>query len=161
MKKIISILFILMGVSVFADNNVTITTKSDEVIAAVEINPDEYILLSDQFLFLRVDSDHYDFTFDGFPEGELQESGSVYYSGKLELSGKLMLKEGIEPGEYNIEVTFGYQSCNKEGLCYMPVEVSESILVTQTSKSTLPLYLSLSIILICLVFIYIIKRKKA
>ncbi len=87
MKKVILIILVLISLSLYGENKISITTKSDKVIATITLNESEYITLDDQFLFLFIESDHYNFVFSGYPDGELQENGDIYYSQELTLEG--------------------------------------------------------------------------
>lgn len=159
MKNIILIILVLIGFTLYGENRVSITTKSDKVIASIALNESEYITMDNEFLFLFVESDHYDFVFNGYPDGELQENGDVYYSKELVLEGTLTLKDGVIPDNYNIEVVLGFQTCDKEGLCNIPVELSEEIMVKQVGKnSMIPVIIGL-ILVIIVVIIAIFKRK--
>ncbi len=159
MKKVIVIILVLLSFTLYGENRVSITTKSDKVIASITLNESEYITLDDQFLFLFVESDHYNFVFSGYPDGELQENGDIYYSKELTLEGTLTLKDGVNPENYNIEVILGFQTCDKEGICNIPVELSEEIMVKMVGTgSMLPVIIGL-ILVVFIVIIAIFKRK--
>lgn len=161
MKRILFFLIIILSFSLSAENKVTFTAGKNKVSAIIDINPDEYIIFNEQFLFLNVVSAHYSYRFSGFPEGEVQENGDIYYSGKLELEGDLSLKDGVSPGEYDIEVILGYQTCDKEGYCNIPVEVSQSITVLNSGFLDFKIIIAFSIILLCMTLIVLIRRKRS
>ncbi len=161
MKRLFFTLLVILGMNLFAENNVSISTKSDKIIATIKLKESEYIILNHDFLFLYVESDHYNFIFSGYPDGELHDDGEIYYSKEVTLEGDLTLKEGIEPGDYNINVIFGFQTCDVEGLCNIPIEVSELILVKPATSNLVLIIISGFIALLCLVLIIVIKRKKA
>ena len=158
MKKYFIPLFLLLSFAIFAENKVSITTSSNKVTATVALNESEYLTLDERFLYLNIDSEHYNFVFSGYPEGVVQDSGAIYYDTELTLEGTLTLKDGVEPGDYNIQVHFGFQTCDKAGICNIPVEVTEDILVKEASKSNVP-YIS-ALIGFVLAFILILFRKK-
>lgn len=161
MKRTLLFLFLISCSFVFAENKISISTRSDKVIAEISINKDEYIILKEDFLFLNVISEHYEYKFSGYPEGEVQENGNVYYSDKLILKGELTLRDIYEPGEYEIEVVIGYQTCDEAGYCNIPVEVSQSILVAQSNGFSTPVIFAFFAIFISVLLIVIIKRKKS
>lgn len=160
MRKIVLIMTVLVSFALHSENKVSIITKSDKVIASISLNKTEYITLNENFLFLYVESEQYNFVFSGYPDGELQESGDIYYSKELILEGTLTLKDGVEPGDYTVEVVLGFQTCDKEGICNIPVEISEEIMVKESgSGSILPIILGLVLVLM-VVIVVILKRKR-
>jgi len=160
MKRLLIILFFITTFNAFSENKVSITTNSDRVIAKIFLNRDEYIILNENFLFLTIESDEYNFVFTGYPDGELQESGDVYYSKELSLEGRLLLKDGVEEGDYNINVILGFQTCDKAGICNIPVEVSEEILVKKGGSSyNVPVIIGL-LLTISIIIILILKRRR-
>lgn len=160
MKRFLLIFnLLLLSLSLYSENKVSISAKSDKVVAIVEINTGEYIFFNEDFLFLNVISDHYDFVFSGYPDGEPQENGDIYYSGELKLEGDLKLKDGVKSGDYKIEVVLGYQTCDKEGYCNIPVEISQTVSVQKSGGLNFKIVIALSILVLCFIFILIIKRK--
>lgn len=161
MKKVSLIMFVLISFTIHGENRVSITTKSDKVIASITLNESEYITLNDQFVFLFVESNEYNFVFSGYPDGELQDNGDIYYSKELVLEGTLTLKDGIQPDNYNIEVVLGFQTCDKEGICNIPVEISEEIMVKSVNKDfMLPVIIGLLFVVLIVLF-SLFKRKKS
>ncbi|MGL1891047.1 MAG: hypothetical protein OCD02_05435 [Spirochaetaceae bacterium] len=160
MKKIMLIVIMFIGFSLYADNNISISVKSNKVTGTINLNPSEYIILNEQFLFLIIESEEYELNFSGYPDGELHDDGDIYYSDKVILQGDLVLKDGIEPGDYKINVILGYQSCDIDGLCNIPVEVSEEILVKK-SYGFSPILPILILVIFSFMLLLIVKRKKS
>ncbi len=160
MRKIAIVVLVFISSALFAAGPLTFKVYDNIVKVTIELEDGEHIVDSDQFLNLYVDSDEYDFIFSGYPESEPQDNGLSYYSNSLTLEGELILKEGINEGDYDIEVTFEYQTCTDEGICNFPVSVTEKLSVKTTKFSYL--YIVLPIVLIFIIIILIkIKRKNA
>ena len=102
MKKIYFILLISISISIFGENKVSIETKGNELLATITINDNEYIELNDDFLYLTVESNEYNFIFAGYPDGIVGEDGSIHYTKSLTLKGKLVLKSGVPKGKYTV-----------------------------------------------------------
>lgn len=152
-KRVIYLVSILIiNISLYAENRVRIETSGNRVEATIELANNEYIIKNENFLYLLVESDEYDFSFDGYPEGQIKETGEILYAEQLILSGELTLREGVEPDIYTINVIIGYQSCDEEGNCFIPVEVAESIEMGSGKNTTL--FISL-IALIAIIFVLI------
>lgn len=160
MRRSLIILIFFLGFNLIAENRVSITTKSDRVFADIEINPEEYIVLKEQFLSIEVNSDHYDFQFEGYPEPDLEMNEKFYYSDKLRLEGKLNLRDGIKPGDYDIEVVLGFQTCDKDGYTNIPVKIYQNITVVNNNLLSLPLIVSVTAVVLVLLLIILIRRKK-
>lgn len=160
MKKLFTILLLLLCFTIFAENKISIIAQSNGVIAEIQLNDSEYIILNDQFLFLFIESDNYDFIFTGYPDGISQENGDVYYSEKLILEGSLTLKDGIPPGEYSINVILGFQTCDKEGICNIPVEVSEEIIIKNSNNTPVIPVTALIILILSIIILSIIRKRR-
>lgn len=164
MKKLLVSILLFLSFTIFAENKVSISTSSDKLVATITLNESEYIVLNEQFLFLLIESDEYNFTFNGYPDGILQENGDIYYDKELTLEGSLLLKDGVSPGEYKINAILGFQTCDKVGICNIPVEISEEILVKEhivTSKSNIPYIALLGVIISLIILLFILRRKKS
>jgi len=120
------------------------------------LEENEYIILNPDFLFLLVESDSYNFNFSGYPKGELQDNGLTYYSDSLTLEGDLILKEGVVEPSHLVDVTLGYQTCNKEGVCNMPVEITRELAVGTPKKDVPWVY----ILIVILSVTYFTLRSK-
>ena len=160
MKKLLLPLFLLLSFTIFAQNKVSFLTTSNKVTATISLNESEYITLDERFLFLNIESEHYNFVFNGYPEGVVQENGDTYYDTELTLEGTLTLKDGVPAGDYTINVLLGFQTCDKVGICNIPVEVSEEILVKKPGKSNVPVIAGL-IGVICAFILIFIRKKRA
>ncbi|OQY37919.1 MAG: hypothetical protein B6229_07230 [Spirochaetaceae bacterium 4572_7] len=161
MKVFMTTLMLLFSVVLYGEDKISISTNNGKVIARIDVAPDEYITLNEFLLYLDIESEEYDFTFDGYPEGPVHDDGSVYYSESLELSGVLSLKTGVEPANYNIDVILGYQTCNTNKLCNIPVELSQTILVKQNSSEDKFLFLKIGLVLAFIASnIVILSRRK-
>lgn len=161
MKKILCLFSIMLLSSfLFAENRVRIETQGNRVNATIELAENEYIILNENFLYLLVESDEYDFIFDGYPEGQLKKSGETLYQKSLTLSGELVIKSGVEPGTYTLNVILGYQSCDEDGNCFIPVEVAESIEFGGSSNPLLVIILVVMVLFMVVLTIIIGRRKR-
>lgn len=160
MRRLCILLFLFFSITLFAENKVSITIGGDLVTAKIDLNPTEYITLNEQFLFLLIESDHYNFIFSGYPDGVIQDSGEIYYSDELTLEGKLVLKDGVAVGDYPVNVILGFQTCDKAGICNIPVEISEEIIVKEATSRPLIPYIAILIIFASLLAAIIYRRKK-
>ena len=164
MKRVCFVLFIFMSISVFGKNKVSIETRGNELVATIYINDGEYIELDDNFLYLTIESDKYNFIFSGYPDGEVGANGDIKYRKELTLSGELLLKPGIPKKEYTINAILGFQTCSEAGFCNIPVEISQDILVNNSPGLRLNLfYIAPVVFLIFLIFailLFIKKRKR-
>lgn len=163
MKKILLSLLLLLSFTIFAENKVSISTSRDKVVATISLNESEYITLNERFLFLFIESEEYNFTFSGYPDGVVQENGDIYYSKELTLEGSLILKDGVPPGEYSIKISLGFQTCDKAGICNIPVEISEDIIVKgiETTKKSIVPYISLLIVIFGAVVLLLFRKKRS
>lgn len=161
MKKIVILVStLILSISLHAENRVRIETSGNRVEATIELAESEYIILNENFLYLLVESDEYDFTFNGYPDGQLKETGEILYAEGLTLSGELTLKEGVKPDTYTINVILGYQSCDEDGNCFIPVEIAESIEIRNGNNSILIISLiTLAVVMVVLIVI-LGKRKR-
>lgn len=162
MKKIVLVLFLIIGIfSIYGENKVSITADSTQITASIGLNKSEYVILNEDFLFMRIESNKYDFVFSGYPDGDLQEDGNIYYSGELILKGFLILKDGIPPGDYSVNIILGFQTCDKKGVCNIPVEISEEILIKEKSNSSDFIIVSLLVFVIAIILFLVIRRRKS
>lgn len=162
MKRVFLLLILLLiSLDLFADNRVRIVVKKDKIEAIIDIPENEHIVLNEMFLYLFIESDEYEFVFHGYPEGEDSDYGFTVYSDRLILSGDLFLKPGVEPGIYPVNVVVGYQSCDDEGLCFIPVEIAENIAFGERGNQSIHNILGLlfSLIVILIIIIGIRKRR--
>lgn len=162
MKRLsLFVTFVLLSFSLYAENRVRIETNGNRVEATIELAESEYIIKNENFLYLLVESDEYDFTFNGYPEGQVKETGEILYAKQLTLSGELILKEGVKPDIYTINVILGYQSCDEEGNCFIPVEVAESIEIGSGNSIILIISLiSLFVVMITLIVIMGLRKRR-
>lgn len=148
----------LLPFILFGNNKVSIATTNTSLKATIDINESEYISLNSDVLFLFIDSDKYNFHFKGYPDGEVGDNGDIIYKNQLTLEGDLILKDGVDPGNYNINVILGFQTFTN-GMGNIPVELSEDILVKeQISVFPIPVLAGLGFIAIISILL-IIRRK--
>ncbi|MBN2617787.1 MAG: hypothetical protein JXR64_05680 [Spirochaetales bacterium] len=159
MRKYLLLFLIVVSFNLYSENKVSFKTMSNRIEATITLDNEEYITLNEDFFYLMVESDKYTFKFSGYPKGEININGETVYFGKVILAGELELKENILPDDYLINVILGYQSCTKDGMCNIPVEVSENILVKNNQK-ILYIPIGIGLLIILIVIVLLVKRRK-
>ncbi len=162
MKKLISCIIFLAGFSLFSENRVTIKADRESVTALIELNEGESINLNPETLYLLIESNDFNYQFNGYPDGDIDSEGIIIYRDKLVLNGTIYEIDGIKQEKPSINVIVGFQISDKDGNLQIPVEISEEFILAQERdvSGIIILLSALTIALAILIFI-IYKRKRA
>lgn len=169
MNKRFIVLYLVTFLSLFtisAENEVTFKTDGKNLTSTIKLNPGERIYLDSSTLYLIVESQNFSFIFSGYPDGEVDSNGNIFYSDNLTLSGDLIKNEDTEISGVTVNAIVGFQVVNSEGEEGIPIEVAQDLNIKSGGSSnflsSLLLILTIFLVILFIVLLTIfLKRRRS